>query len=271
LNNGLLLPRLRSLDLSVEAELYTSNFLALLAHCPNLEYLRIREPIEPDDYSTLVNLPNLLLLRITDEVNCPGPFATDLIKTPNLQEVIVDFTDWHPYDDWRLFFRQNQAVKALTIPAYTRLVKQIRDAPNIQDLTLVLIWSNSIKCLLELADVEARESNEGDRSRICPTLRTLTILFRPSTIPSEYLIVEKLIRSRCVPIRWIDDELYTKTGYKALELLVLKFPSTDATGMEIMETKSWGVAEVETIYGENDVEYRLRWSYRDAGVGDCNV
>jgi hypothetical protein len=259
LNNVLLLPRLRSLYLSLDAELYTSDFLALLAHCPNLEYLRIRAPMELDDSNTLVNLPKLLLLRITNEVDNPHPFASGLIRTPNLQEVKVDFDSWHPFDSWREFFKQNPAVETLTIPAY---IRQIREAPNIQNLTVVLMRSDSIQCLLELADVEARE---GDGSRICPTLRTLTILFRHSTMLPQYLIIEKLIRSRCLPIRRIDDELYTETGYKAIELLVLKFPSVTMDAWAIMKmTKSVG-AQVESVLREKSIEYHLRW---DFDVGD---
>jgi hypothetical protein len=131
--------------------------------------------------------------------------------------------------------------------------------------------SNADKWLLELADAEANGSSEGDKSRVCPNLRTLTVLLGQYTTIREYSFFEKLIRSRYVPTRRIDGELYTEAGYKALKLLVLKFPSTDATGMEIMETKSWGGAEVEKLYGENDVEYRLRWSYIDAGVGEDQI
>jgi hypothetical protein len=123
LNNGLLLLRLRSLDLSVDAELYASGLLELLRHCPSLEYLRIRGPIKPDDSDTLVNLPNLLLLRVTNEDNGPGPFATDLIKTPNLLDLVVDSNDWHAFGDWRAFFRQNPAIKTLTIPTHLQFVR----------------------------------------------------------------------------------------------------------------------------------------------------
>jgi hypothetical protein len=248
--------------------LYTSDFLSLLTHCPNVEYIHIKGSMEPDDSNTLVNLPNLLLLRVTDRHNSPGPFVTDRIKTPNLQEVKINSYCWHAVDEWRAFFRQNQAIKTLTIPADLHFLRQIREAPNIQDLTMLVRRSNTGTWLLELAKAEANGSSEGDRSRICPHLRTLTILFARYTTPPEYSFFEKLIRSRYVPTRRIDGELYTETGYKALELLVLKFPSTGATGMEIMETESWGGAEVEKIYGENDVEYRLRWPYRDVGVGD---
>jgi hypothetical protein len=189
-----------------------------------VECLRIGGLIQPENSNRPVKLPNLLFLHVTDAVNITSPFTANLVETPNLQELEVDIGGPGPYLDyqWHQFLTRKSSIKKLTIPA--RLVKQVRGAPNVEDLTVRVTKLNDDKWVLELADNDANGSSAYKGSRICPNLRTITIIFEPSSIRPSNSVFNKLFRSRCIPIRQIDDELYTETGYKALEQLVLRFP-----------------------------------------------
>jgi hypothetical protein len=238
-----------------------------------VEYLRIKGFVEPDDFDVPLKLRNLLVLQIADEVDLPHPFAADLIETPNLQEVKIDLGSWAPCDDneWRKFLKQNPGIKKLTIPAKVEIVKQIRESLNVRDLGLGVKRSNGNKWLLELAGAEAEGSSEGEGSRICPNLRSITILFQQSSTLPSYSDFDKLIRSRYIPVRRTDDELYTEVGYEALETLVLHFMPTEAVVMEAVEASPWTGADVEKISTKNWVEYRLRWPYRDSDIGGYEI
>jgi hypothetical protein len=123
--------------------------------------------------------------------------------------------------------------------------------------------SNDNEWLSKLADVEASRTTEREGPRTCPDLRTVTIRFDDLSVPPAYWVFNQLIRCRCIPIREIDDELYTEMGYKVLESLVLRFPRTQGDVLDIVELHSWTGAEVERISTKHGVKYRLRWSYKD--------
>jgi hypothetical protein len=147
-------------------------------------------------------------------------------------------------------------------------VKQIHEASNAQDLTVSVGKLVGDKWPLELAAAKIKWSSEGEESRIWPNLRTITILFESSSTPPVYSFFKNLIKSRCVPTRQVNDELYTKTGHKALELLVLRVLTTEAATIKLVESNSWAGAEVVKVCGGEGIEYCLSWSYRDSDVGD---
>jgi hypothetical protein len=254
--------------LSADRDLFTRDLIALLAHCPNVERLHIRGFINPDDSSIQFKLPNLLVLHITNGFGVPFPFATELIKTPNLQEIKVEGSRWEPCNNWGAFFSQNPGITKLTMPGWADFVKQMHEASNVQDLTVSVERSSDNRWLLELADAKRKRSSEGEEFRICPNLRTIAILFESSSTAPAYSFFKNLMKSRCVPTQQVNNELYTKTGYKALELLVLRFLTTEAAAIKLVESNSWAGAEVMKVCRGEGIEYCLSWSYRNSDVGD---
>jgi hypothetical protein len=181
--------------------------------------------------------------------------AANWVGVPNLVELKIHQVKRNPTEDWRTLFERAPTVTKLSIPAKSGCFKLLCETPNIRHLTLNAEGSTGYGWLRQLAEKEAESYISHLIVPILPNLRTLTIRLGKS-VPDDSAF-ETFTRSRCIPI---DEERYTATGCRALELLTLRIWHLYTSSVEMLDNYAWGGTEVEKSIGrEKNVEFRFRW------------